>query len=115
MRKTTASFHRIDLNKDGVLSRDDIMIYQERAVKFGNMTPHQIEVSAKRNSELIAIWFGADDKRITLEQFLYGCAMDPGGTLFIARTEVSDDLRDFHAERGDVMGVFAKCMLYDVL
>ena len=79
MRKTTASFQRIDLNKDGVLSREDIMIYQDRALQLGHMTPLQIEVSAKRNAELIALWFGADDKHITLEQFLYGCAKSAEG------------------------------------
>ena len=70
----------IDLNKDGVLSADDLQIYHERAIQYGNMNEQQTERSARRNAELIAAWFGPDDKHITLEQFLYGGAMSIAST-----------------------------------
>ena len=80
VRKSIAAFNRIDLNKDGVLSADDIKVYQERAIQYANMNEQQTELSARRNAELIAAWFGSDDKHLTLEQYLYVTAMSAAGT-----------------------------------
>ena len=79
MRKVTARYQRLDLNKDGVLSSDDFKTYNERAVQFGNMTPDQIEASSKKTARIIAHWFGTDDKHITLEEFKYVCAVSAAG------------------------------------
>ena len=70
----------MDLNKDGVLSADDIKIYHERAIQYGNMNEQQTERSAKLNAELIAAMFGPDDKHLTLEQYLHVWAMNVAGT-----------------------------------
>ena len=79
VRKWTASFHRKDLNKDGVLSADDIKIYHERAIQYGNMNEQQTERCARLTAEFIAAMFGPDDKHITLEQYLHGAAMTAEG------------------------------------
>ena len=70
VRKATAAFRRLDINKDGILCRDDMALFQERAIQLANMTPQQTEVFAKRNAELIALSFGDSDKRIALDEFL---------------------------------------------
>ena len=81
VRKATAAFRRLDLNKDGALTRDDMTIFQERAVQLANMTPHQIEVFAKNNAELIALTF-CDNDNITLEHFLSARSKNAGTSIY---------------------------------
>lgn len=82
MRKATAAFHRIDLNKDGVLTRDDMAVFQERAVQLANMTPQQKELFATRMADLIALSFGDADQPINLEQFISQNSKNAGTSIY---------------------------------
>ena len=62
VRKATAAFKRLDLDKNGFLTRDDLKIFEERGLQLAIMTPQQREVFAKRNAELIALSGFANDE-----------------------------------------------------
>ena len=69
LKKMTARFHAMDLNKDEVLSKADFDIFTERIIQIGKLNEAQAERNWKLHSEIVSV-FGGENLKLTLADFI---------------------------------------------
>ena len=67
VKKMTARFHALDLNKDGVLSKADFDIFTERIIQIGKLSEAQAERTWKLHNEIVSV-FGGENLKLTLTE-----------------------------------------------
>eukprot|EP00731_Ephydatia_muelleri_P032648 Em0024g192a len=69
VKKMTARFHALDLNKDGVLTKADFDIFTERTIQIGKLSEAQAERNWKLHNEIVSV-FGGENLKLTLADFI---------------------------------------------
>ena len=80
VKKMTARFHALDLNKDGVLTKADFDIFTERTIQIGKLSEAQAERNWKLHNEIVSV-FGGENLKLTLADFIQAQAKYSTGTV----------------------------------
>ena len=73
LKKMTARFHALDLNKDGVLTKADFDIFTERTIQIGKLSEAQAERNWKLHNEILSA-YGDENLKLTLAGFFEATA-----------------------------------------